>query len=73
MNAPITTGMNLKNEEWKRMRLRAIFEHCKWGVGCALARRFCRRWRLRRMRVRFFFWMSCEGWKRFEIRGGTLR
>ena len=34
MNAPITASMNLKNEEWKRMRLRAIFEHCKWDPQC---------------------------------------
>jgi len=32
--SPITAGLNLPLEIWQRLRLRAIFDHCKWDTQC---------------------------------------
>lgn len=34
MQAPLTAGPNLGMETWQRLRLRAIFDYCKWDSQC---------------------------------------
>src|SRR5262249_14577297 len=34
MNSPLRAGANLPDAAWKRLRLRAIFDHCKWDPQC---------------------------------------
>jgi glutathionylspermidine synthase len=34
MALPLQAGSNLSCEEWSRLRLRAIFDHCKWDPQC---------------------------------------
>jgi len=34
MNSPLRAGPNLPDAAWKRLRLRAIFDHCKWDPQC---------------------------------------
>jgi glutathionylspermidine synthase len=34
MMAPIQAGASLPNSEWSKLRLRAIFDYCKWDPQC---------------------------------------
>jgi glutathionylspermidine synthase len=34
MSLPLQAGPNLSHEQWSRLRLRAIFDHCKWDPQC---------------------------------------
>jgi glutathionylspermidine synthase len=34
MTFPFQAGPNLSYEQWSRLRLRAIFDHCKWDPQC---------------------------------------
>jgi len=34
MTLPLQAGANLPYEQWSRLRLRAIFDHCKWDPQC---------------------------------------
>lgn len=34
MQSPIMAGANFDGETWRELRLRAIFDHCKWDSQC---------------------------------------
>jgi glutathionylspermidine synthase len=34
MQSPIVAGANLDDETWRKLRLRAIFDYCKWDPRC---------------------------------------
>ena len=34
MNTPIVAGLNIQPADWNQLRLRAIFDYCKWDAQC---------------------------------------